>query len=104
MKKKYLAITLGIFLSMTAGLTACSTSSGTSKSTASNVSAASSSVETGNANSTYAGQTIYGQIQSIDGTSLTLQIGTQQDGSSDLDLSGDPQRDGRRTAAAFLRG
>ena len=87
MKKKYLAITLGIFLSMTAGLTACSTSSGTSKSTASNVSAASSSVETGNANSTYAGQTIYGQIQSIDGTSLTLQIGTQQDGSSDLDLS-----------------
>ena len=87
MKKKYLAITLGIFLSMAAGLTACSTSSGTSKSAASNVSAASSSVETGNANSTYAGQTIYGQIQSIDGTSLTLQIGTQQDGSSDLDLS-----------------
>ena len=55
MKKKYLAITLGIFLSMAAGLTACSTSSGTSKSAASNVSAASSSVETGNANSTYAG-------------------------------------------------
>ncbi|MCC6094508.1 MAG: hypothetical protein LIV24_05745, partial [Eubacterium sp.] len=38
-------------------------------------------------NSSYAGQTIYGQIKSIDGTALTLQIGTQKDGSSDLDLT-----------------
>ena len=84
MKKKYLAITLGIFLTMTAGLAACAAPSGTSSSA---VSAASSSAEAGSANSSYAGQTIYGEIQSIDGTDLTLQIGTQQDGSSELDLS-----------------
>lgn len=84
MKKKYLAITLGIFLTMTAGLAACAAPSGTSSSA---VSAAASSAEAGSANSSYAGQTIYGEIQSIDGTDLTLQIGTQKDGSGELDLS-----------------
>lgn len=84
MKKKYLAITLGIFLTMTAGLAACAAPSGTSSSA---VSAAASSAEASSANSSYAGQTIYGEIQSIDGTDLTLQIGTQKDGSGELDLS-----------------
>lgn len=86
MKKKYLAITLGIVLSMTAGLTACTSATGTGSAS---VTASSASGEAGNANSSYAGQTIYGQVKSVDGTSLTLQIGTQQEGSSELDLSDD---------------
>ncbi|MGN0361969.1 MAG: hypothetical protein ACI4ET_03935 [Bilifractor sp.] len=75
---------MGIFLTFSMGLTACSNASGTSASAS--VSAA-SSADGETDNSSYAGQTIYGQIKSIDGTALTLQIGTQKDGSSDLDLT-----------------
>jgi hypothetical protein len=76
MKRRYIAATLGIFVSIATVVSGCS---GTT--TASSVSTASSGTVV--SASKYAGDTIYGEVTAVSDDSVTIDIGTKSEDSSD---------------------
>ncbi len=90
MKKRYLAITLGIMLSVSSSLAACGTASASTMSASSSANA-DENVNTSSQSSDQSSEdTVEGEVASVDGDTVTVNIGTaDSDDSQDLTLTGE---------------
>ena len=94
MKNRFLALTLGFMLSASAILAGCAginaTTSGSSASSAAPVSAAATGeAGAGEDAASYTDTTVYGTVTGVNGSTVTLSLGTTEDGSRELTLTGE---------------
>ena len=92
MKRRYLAITLGIMLSVSSSLAACGTASASTMSVSSSANAG-ENVDTSSQSSDQSSEdTVEGEVASVDGDTITVSIGTaDSDDSQDLTLTGETE-------------
>lgn len=81
MKRRFVAILMCICLASPAGLTACSLND------AASIFGATSTEAGTNANTKYAGKTIYGKVTGTEKNTINLTLGTKKSGSSEVTLS-----------------
>lgn len=90
MKRRYLAITLGIMLSVSSSLAACGTASASTMSASSSANAG-ENVDTSSQSSDQSSEdTVEGEVASVDGDTITVNIGTaDSDDRIDQEMEGD---------------
>ena len=88
MKRKYIAIALGITMSMATALTGCAANTTASSAGSTAASSAATEAETGDATS-YTSTTVYGEVAAVDGGTITLNLGNMDQDSSELTLTGE---------------
>ena len=93
MRKKYFAAAMSFLLSASIAFAGCGTAGSSSASVSaasvSASSAAASSVSEEADSTSEASDTIYGEVASVDGNTITLNVGTKSDDSSELTLTGE---------------
>ena len=88
MKKKYLAITLGLVLGASAVLAGCAGNAAASASNTGTHEATSEAAESGELTG-YTDTTIYGEVAEVNGNEITLNLGEKTDGQAELTLTGE---------------